>query len=1043
MNLKRQFHPFYLKVPAYTAVILTMLLFQLIQPRIPGYQEVVSFFGPAIAAAAQPVADAGVDQAATKDLTLAGTILLDGSGSNDPDGDSLVYFWYGPFETTHGLTPAVVVPEGSYNVSLIVNDGSSRSEIDTAHITISPCFNISTRSKAGKVQLTWTHREGTQNYLVYRADESDPFNFELIAETTSTYSTYLDTTISNETTYLYLIKAVSECTGDLDNDGDVDGSDLSIFSSDIGRTDCDQGEPCEGDFNGVGNIDSADISLFSHYFGKYNCTSCYSNVVAGHPTASRPPANAAPVIYSPPVLHGTTGIPYNYDINASDPNGDDITYSLSTSPFGMSINAATGLISWSPDTAGTYEVTADITDGNGGNDTQSFVITIEDLPVLNQGPTITSTPVVSAVEGQLYIYDVDATDPDPDDVLVYSLENPPNGMQIDTSTGLIQWTPGETQIDDHMISIHVDDRAGLFDTQNFILTVSDAMPENIPPVAEAGPEQIQTLIYGQTEIIIALNGSGSSDPDGTVAGYTWTSEPGVPDPENIAEPSVTLTAGTYLFTLIVTDNAGAASIADTVTIIINAAPPVGEPPVISIDPLSYTVAEGALLSIDVSATDPDGDVVTLSASPKLNNAQFLSIPGTQATGTFDFTPDNTQQGIYVIAFKARDPLGLTATKTVRITVINVNRPPEISAPDPLTIDEGGLLTILIQASDPDDDILTLTATPLPNNAIFIPATGTITFTPDFDQAGTYSIDCQAHDGELSANRTVEVIVNDVSGSTQQDLVLEVHPVETPTFLDSTRITGTVNSSGTAPPRLTSALISQMHPVTGKQGETLDVILTGEASGNFETHFTENVSQADFGNDITINALTINSPTEAVVNISIAPDAQEGPRSVSVVTDKETAVSALAFNVAKGQASATGVLVDTDTGQAIAGAAVTIQGTNLTTITNADGVFVFNDAPSGSYKVIINAPNHELIILQIDTRTGDALNLGTIESSSTVFDPDEPPGATLPSVHSRGLTRLLFTGDLEEARQLIQDTIITVGGNSYGIVDAYGNQLNPN
>ena len=110
MNLKRQFHPFYLKVPAYTAVILTMLLFQLIQPRIPGYQEVVSFFGPAIAAAAQPVADAGVDQAATKDLTLAGTILLDGSGSNDPDGDSLVYFWYGPFETTHGLTPAVGGP---------------------------------------------------------------------------------------------------------------------------------------------------------------------------------------------------------------------------------------------------------------------------------------------------------------------------------------------------------------------------------------------------------------------------------------------------------------------------------------------------------------------------------------------------------------------------------------------------------------------------------------------------------------------------------------------------------------------------------------------------------------------------------------------------------------------------------------------------------------------------------------------------------------------------------------------------------------------
>ncbi len=979
-------------------VLQGLFFFQLIPPSVTGYQDrglerlqkIFALVGPSTALAAEPVADAGEDQAGIKDQGQAGTISLNGSASFDPDGDPLVYRWYGPFETIEGETVDIVVPEGVYTISLRVNDGSSRSEIDTTQVTLSPCFEISARSKRGQVQLTWTHLEGTQRYVVFRAPEYAPFDFEVIGETTSTYSTYLDTTVSNETTYLYLVQAVPDCAENLENP----------------------------------------------------CMPCYSSVVANHPSALRRPPNSGPVIYSPPVINGTEGIIYNYDIHAADPNGDSIFYSLSSFPEGMSIDGATGLITWTPESSGTYEVTATITDTGAGSDTQSFVVTVEDLPVLNQSPSITSTPLVTAVEGQLYTYDVDATDPDPDDVLVYSLDNPPTGMEINTETGLIQWTPGETQVDEHMILIRVEDRGGLFDTQVFTLAVSPSTSENIIPVAEAGPDQTQTLIHGQSEKIVALNGSGSSDPDGTITGYTWTSESGVPDPENIAEPSIALTAGTYQFALIVTDDDGAASIADTVTIIINPAPPVGGPPVISIDPLTYTVNEGGSLSIDVMATDPDGDVVTLSASPKLDNAQFSSTPGTQATGTFSFTPDYTRQGMYVIAIKARDPLGLTATQTVRITVTNVNRSPQISAPDSLTIDEGGLLTILIQASDPDKDVLTLTAEPLPDNAIFIPATGTITFTPDFDQAGTYTINCQTHDGELSDAKSVQVTVNDVPDAVQQDLVLDVDPVESPTFLGSTRVTGTVNSSGTTAPRLTSALITGMNPITGKQGETIDITLTGQTSGDFDTHFMENVSQAGFGNDITINSITINSPSQAVVNVSIDPDALEGPRSITVVTDKETAFSALAFNVVKGQASATGILVDSVTEQSIAGAIVTIQGTDITTTTDVNGAFTFTDIPTGEHVIVINAQDHELITMTINSQVGQPLDIGSVGSSSTVFDPSAPPSVNIFSVIGRGAGLMIPKLNKSELEQMITDTVLLVGETQAGIIDAYGNQLNP-
>ena len=55
--------------------------------------------------------------------------------------------------------------------------------------------------------------------------------------------------------------------GDFDPDGNVDGSDLSTFAADFGRTDCDIGEPCEGDFDGNNIVDENDLTVFALDFG--------------------------------------------------------------------------------------------------------------------------------------------------------------------------------------------------------------------------------------------------------------------------------------------------------------------------------------------------------------------------------------------------------------------------------------------------------------------------------------------------------------------------------------------------------------------------------------------------------------------------------------------------------------------------------------------------------------------------------------------------------------------------------------------------------
>lgn len=88
--------------------------------------------------------------------------------------------------------------------------------------------------------------------------------------------------------------------------------------------------------------------------------------------------NEPPAITSIPVTAAAVGQPYSYDVNASDPNGDVLTYSLASAPAGMLINAATGLITWTPafGQAGTNEVIAVATDSRGASDSQIFTITV-------------------------------------------------------------------------------------------------------------------------------------------------------------------------------------------------------------------------------------------------------------------------------------------------------------------------------------------------------------------------------------------------------------------------------------------------------------------------------------------------------------------------------------------------------------------------------------------------------------------------------------------------------------------------------------------
>jgi hypothetical protein len=176
----------------------------------------------------------------------------------------------------------------------------------------------------------------------------------------------------------------------------------------------------------------------------------------------------APVITSTPILTAKVGTAYRYDVDATDANGDTLTYRLvAPIPAGMTINQATGLISWTPTVNGAVAVTVRVMDVGGLFAQQSFTVTV----AANAAPVIDSRPSTTGKVAVPYNYTVHATDPN-GDAITYrgsGLGNP-NNFSVDGTTGVVSWTP--TQAGNIRIRVRASDTAGLTTEQSFFVSVS-------------------------------------------------------------------------------------------------------------------------------------------------------------------------------------------------------------------------------------------------------------------------------------------------------------------------------------------------------------------------------------------------------------------------------------------------------------------------------------------------------------------------------------------------------------------------------------------
>jgi hypothetical protein len=205
-----------------------------------------------------------------------------------------------------------------------------------------------------------------------------------------------------------------------------------------------------------------------------------------------PDTNNPPVISHIPDASITLSETFTYTVEAADPDGDDLTYSLTTNPStNMAIGENSGAITWTPFVTGSYDVVVEVSDGKL-SDIQSFSIIVSEPP--NQAPVITSTPVTSIILGETYTYIVEATDSEGDD-LTYTLITKPTDMTISTA-GVISWTPTATGSED--VVVEVSD-GNLSDSQSFTVTVDKALLVSI----EVLPSTM-TIEIGDSEAITSV-----------------------------------------------------------------------------------------------------------------------------------------------------------------------------------------------------------------------------------------------------------------------------------------------------------------------------------------------------------------------------------------------------------------------------------------------------------------------------------------------------------------------------------------------------------
>jgi len=362
------------------------------------------------------------------------------------------------------------------------------------------------------------------------------------------------------------------------------------------------------------------------------------------------------VITPPPVISPIATVnsmvnkPISIQVVATGGTGA-LTYSLSSAPAGATIDPATGLISWTPSAAGTFNFDAVVTDSVGSSASTPATVIVSS----NNPPVITVVSPQSIMVNNLLSFVVVATDPDGDPI-TYSLgANAPVGATINATSGLFQWTPGIAG--PYNFDVAASDG---------IVTVTSSVTVTVNGPPAINPVPAQTVAHNSALSFTVA----ATDPNGLPVTFSLGINAPVGatiDPATGVFSWTPATPGSFTFDVAAANTFASSTASVTVTV-------TNDLPVIATIP-AKTVYAGKLLSFTVSATDANGDPITYSLGANAPTGATIN----SSTGAFSWTPDVALTGMVSFDVLASDPY-ITVPQTVGVNVLPFDGTPPTIAP---------------------------------------------------------------------------------------------------------------------------------------------------------------------------------------------------------------------------------------------------------------------------------------------------------------------------------------------------------------------------
>lgn len=175
---------------------------------------------------------------------------------------------------------------------------------------------------------------------------------------------------------------------------------------------------------------------------------------------------ALTTITSTPAKIATEGTQYSYNPTT---DGTPTSWSLTGAPTGMALNNSNGHITWTPSydrtNSGSLHLSAFASDGTA---TQDWTVAVSFVtPILNNSPSTTATEHVP------YTFTPDATVVD---FFRYDMTGAPSGMALDSTTGIINWTPGYDKTNSGALTLTLRSLNGLSTHKDWTVAVSMIAP---------------------------------------------------------------------------------------------------------------------------------------------------------------------------------------------------------------------------------------------------------------------------------------------------------------------------------------------------------------------------------------------------------------------------------------------------------------------------------------------------------------------------------------------------------------------------------------